>query len=516
MSNLKENLLMEIEEFRKIGHKFVNKEISMMEFKHASGGMGVYAHRGGKEFMIRLRIPSGVISMEQIRQIYSLAKKYKLERLHFTTRQAIQYHGLNIDEICDLMKDALDYGIYTRGAGGNYPRNVALSPLSGVDKNEAFDPTCYALATGNYFMERILTYKLPRKLKVSFSNNENDTAHCTVQDLGFLAINEKDKNMFKVYIGGGIGRNPKTALIYPELIKAEDVLYYVEAMVNLFKAEGNYENKNKARIRYIVDKLGEEGFIDTYKKFVKEAFDTCNFNIEDTNEAYEEVGSGIDIENNRLVEQKQKGMYSVYVHPIGGQIEVAHIKAIIDLLEEYKKPEIRLSMTEGVYFRNLNGEEAKELLEKTKCIGGNTSFEYSVSCIGIPTCQMGIAESQKRLRETIECVINNQENVVNLPRLYFSGCGNSCGVHQIGVIGFCGKKKKVNDIVSEVYEVHINGSFKEKDARLGEYVVDILATEIPIFINELCSILNKGNISYEDYLKNNKGSFKELVEKYSC
>ena len=119
-------------------------------------------------------------------------------------------------------------------------------------------------------MERITTYKLPRKLKVSFSNGSSDTAHCTIQDLGFLAVRKDGKDYFRVYLGGGLGRNPKVALLYPELIEPSEVLNYVEAMVRLFKAEGNYENKAKARIRYIVDKLGEEGFISEYKKYVDE------------------------------------------------------------------------------------------------------------------------------------------------------------------------------------------------------------------------------------------------------
>ena len=223
MKELKEKLLSEIEDFRELGHKFYDGEVSMMDFKHASGGMGVYAHKGGKEFMIRLRIPSGIITVPQLNLIYDWAVKYGLDKLHFTTRQAIQYHGISIDSVCDLMEDALKEDIYTRGAGGNFPRNVALSPLSGVDKEEAFDPTPYALAVGNYFMERITTYKLPRKLKVSFSNSERDTAHCTIQDLGFLAVNENGKNQFRVYLGGGLGRNPRLALIYPELINPDEV-----------------------------------------------------------------------------------------------------------------------------------------------------------------------------------------------------------------------------------------------------------------------------------------------------
>lgn len=516
MENLKERLLPEIEEFRKVGHKFVNGEMSVMDFKHASGGMGAYAHRGGKEFMLRLRMPSGIITMPQLKLIYDWAEKYKLGGLHFTTRQAIQYHGLSIDEVCDLMKEALDKDIYTRGAGGNFPRNVALSPLSGVDKEEAFDVTPYAVATGEYFMERITTYKLPRKLKVSFSNASSDTAHCTIQDLGFLAVNKDGKDYFRVYLGGGLGRNPKLALIYPELIEPSEVLNYVEAMVRLFKAEGNYENKAKARVRYMVDKLGEEGFIAEYKKYVDEVKKEENYKLSVEAKKYDKKGIETNITNSRLVEQKQAGLYSVYLHPVGGQIKLSDLKAIIDTLERFDDPEIRLSMTEGVYFRNLNGKEAEELLEVTNNMGGLTSFDYSVSCIGVPTCQIGICESQEVLRETLDHVKKNVSNVDLLPRLYFSGCGNSCGVHEIAEIGFTGKKKRINDVIQEAYEVHVDGSFVEGEARLGKCFGDIARKDIPMFICELAENLNTANKPFIEYIKSNENEFKALVEKYNC
>ncbi len=135
----------EILKFRQVGHQFVKKEINTAQFKAASGGMGVYAQKGGEKFMIRLRIPSGVLNLPHLELIAGFAGQYKLKNIHFTTRQAIQLHDLGIDEVCDIMDAALAHGLYTRGSGGNYPRNVALSPLSGVEKGEAFDVTPYAL-----------------------------------------------------------------------------------------------------------------------------------------------------------------------------------------------------------------------------------------------------------------------------------------------------------------------------------------------------------------------------------
>ena len=319
-----------------------------------------------------------------------------------------------------------------------------------------------------------------------------------------------------MYLGGGLGRNPKLALIYPELIEPSEVLNYVEAMVRLFKAEGNYENKAKARVRYMVDKLGEEGFIAEYKKYVDEVKKEENYKLSVEAKKYDKTGIETNITNSRLVEQKQAGLYSVYLHPVGGQIKLSDLKAIIDTLERFDDPEIRLSMTEGVYFRNLNGKEAEELLEVTNNMGGSTSFDYSVSCIGVPTCQMGICESQEVLRETLDHVKKNVSNIDLLPRLYFSGCGNSCGVHEIAEIGFTGKKKRINDVIQEAYEVHVDGSFVEGEARLGKCFGDIARKDIPMFICELAENLNTANKPFIEYIKSDENEFKALVEKYNC
>ena len=152
MENYNEMLKSEISSFRELGHRFFNKEVSVGDFKGASGGMGVYAQRGGQSFMIRLRTSSGVISKEHMRLISSFAEQYKVENIHLTTRQAVQLHNLGIDDVCDIMETAIDHGLYTRGGGGNFPRNVSLSVLSGVEKNEYFDVTDFALKTGEYLM----------------------------------------------------------------------------------------------------------------------------------------------------------------------------------------------------------------------------------------------------------------------------------------------------------------------------------------------------------------------------
>lgn len=515
MKNLKEKLLVEIEAFKELGDNFLKGEVSVADFKKVSGGMGVYSERSKKEFMIRLRIPSGITNIEQMNWLCDVAEKYELEKFHLTTREAVQYHNLSIDQVCNIMKEGIDNDIYSRGGGGNYPRNVAMSPLSGVDRSEAFDVTPYALTVNNHFLSKITKYKLPRKLKVSFSSSNDDLGHASVADLGFLAVIKDDKKYFKVYMGGGLGRNPKVGIEYDELIEPSEVLYHVEAITNLFISEGDYENRNKARIRYIVERLGEEKFIEVYKEHLKSVKNTEKLDLEVILKEYTKQGVEINIKHPRLYEQKQKGLYSVYFHPIGGQIYVEELRNILENLKGIEDLEIRLTMTEGIYFRNLNGEEAKNVLELTQDLGGETAIEQSVSCIGVPICQVGILESQKTLNNIIDYFKEKNHKNDVLPRIHVSGCGNSCAVHEVVGIGFTGKRKKVNDNVEDVFELHINGSFEIGNARLGKVYGDILALEVPEFLYELALLIENKNIDFYEFVKNNEKELIELVKKYT-
>jgi ferredoxin-nitrite reductase len=515
MENLKEQLISDIENFREVGHKFLSGEVNRNNFKKTSGGMGVYAHRSGTEFMVRLRTFSGVISIDKLQLIYDFASKYNLGGIHLTTRQAIQLHGLGIDEICEIMLKGLDEEIYTRGAGGNFPRNVALSPLSGVDPEEAFDVTPYAIKVNEHFVSKIRSYKLPRKLKVAFASSNADEAHTTVTDLGFLAVKENNKECFKLYIGGGIGRNPRLAVPFDELVEPKDVLYHVEAITNLFIAEGDYENHGKARIRYIVERMGAEQFIECYKKHLAQVKETQNLELDLVTKEVIKQGIETDLNSPRLFKQKQEGLYSVYFHPIGGQLKLSVLKMLLDELKSIDETEVRLTMNEGLYIRNLNGKEAERLIKLTKALGGETRLEQSVACIGVPTCQIGILNGQKTLQEIIAKFKEEGLTEDILPKVHISGCPNSCGVHEIGIIGFQGKLKRVNNESKNVFELYVKGALGEGVTRLGDSYGDILQDEVPQFLFELAKIIKEEKLEFINWLEKNEESFKQLVAKFA-
>ena len=230
--------------------------------------------------------------------------------------------------------------------------------------------------------------------------------------------------------------------------------------------------------------------------------------------SYSKSGSKIDLKHNRLIEQKQEGLYTVYFHPIGGILKLDTFKSILDNIENVNDLEIRLAMNEGMYIRNLNGEEAKSLIELTQNLGGETKLEQSAACIGVPTCQIGIAESQSLLKEILDYFKKNEFDKDILPSIRISGCNNSCGTHQIGALGFAGKKKRVNDEVKEVFELHIDGGLDREKAEFGKVRGDIIREDIPKFLYKLAVEIDKLNISYEEFVNENNKLLNELVNEY--
>lgn len=517
MQEYKKILKNEVTHFKKMGYDFLEGKITRAEFKGLSGGMGCYAQRDGKKFMIRLRTPSGIISKEHLDLILNYTKQYKLDKIHLTTRQAVQLHDLSLDNVCDIMVDAIDHDLFTRGGGGNYPRNVSLSPLSGVEKGEAFDVTPYALQVGHYFLRNSTTYKLPRKLKVAFSSSELDRACATINDLGFIAVIENGKPYFKMWLTGGMGNGAAIGIPFDELIEPEEVLYYVEAMIQLFIEEGDYTNKAKARTRFIPKRMGVENFLKCYHQHLEHVKQTEQFDGI-TPIIYEEKLWKSDINDNFLIiPQKQENLYSVILHPACGQIKVETLEKLANFLENLEGAEIRSSMEEDIYVRNLSAQNAQKLLDVVETGIMHTKIQNSVSCIGTPTCQMGILQSQNLYYSIIEAV--NKANLSNavqnqLPSVHISGCPNSCTRHQVVPMGFTGKKKQINGTLTDVFELYIDGNVSKNNTHMGKILGCIKVNEIPNFIVELGKLLEQFSIDYTRLLNEKQEDFNSLVDKY--
>ena len=530
MTEFKEDL----KDFREMTEKFYAKEVSVKDYKGFSGGFGSYEQRGAEASMLRLRMPGGRITKEKLKFLVDAIAAYDVRRVHLTTCQTVQFHDLGMKAVCDIMEQAMEVGIITRGGGGDFPRNVMVSPLSGVEQGEYFDVLPYAERTGDYLMGMIKTVKLPRKLKVGFSNSPANVTHATFRDLGFVA---KENGRFDVYSAGGLGNNYKMGVKVAEDVKPEEVLYYVEAMVRTFTTYGNYESRAKSRTRYMQETLGVEGYKKAYQEkllevkaefkdslLTKESSVSAEqksnteesvVNIKEQESQLKNVAAYPQTESasERVITQKQAGLYAVAYHPVGGMVPAQKFEEIYEGIKNAAKAEVRVAPDETLYIINLNAQQA-EKIHKITADGAKNLFETSVSCIGSTVCQIGLRDSQGLLASIVEAVEPYHFADGVLPRIHISGCPSSCGTHQIGKMGFRGASKSVNGKAEPAFAFYVNGQDTQGEERFGEEWGVMLATDIPKFFVELGTVISEEKISYEQWYKKNMDTLKNIVEPY--
>lgn len=532
MEQLMKEFRRDLAEFREMTERFYAKEVSVKEYKGFSGGFGSYAQKGGEASMLRLRLPGGRLTKEKLKFIADTIEEYGILKVHFTTCQTVQFHGLDAASVCEIMEKALDVGIITRGGGGDFPRNVMVSPLSGVEEGEYFDVMPYAMAVSDYLLGIIKTVKLPRKLKVCFSNSPANETHATFRDLGFAA---RPDGTFDVYSAGGLGNHPRMGVKVAEQVPPPEALCYVKAMVETFVAYGNYESRGKARTRYMQETLGTEGYkqaflekLEAVKAQENLTIDIARYEGQEASEIHDKIceaaggnqeadsgrkEEGTKLSGRRIIAQKQAGLYAVVYHPAGGVPGPSKFAEIYDVIRDMDGVELRVAPDEAVYIINLNSEEAKKVIAATSDSAQNL-FETSVACIGASICQVGLRDSQRVLSQIIEEVRKHDFADGVLPRIHISGCTSSCGTHQIGTLGFHGGVKRVDDAAKPAFTFHVNGSDREGKERFGEQWGMMLEQELPAFFVELGEAVSAEHTTFDDWFERNPKKLREIAEKY--
>ena len=508
---------MNLQEWKKEMPAFIEKtdafyagEVPVKDYKGFSGFYGSYAQKGAKASMLRLRMTSGEVTKEKLDFVVKAIQKHNVNKAHFTTCQAIQLHNLQKEAVYDIMENALDAGIVCFGGGGDFPRNVMCSPLTGVEQGEYFDVQPYALAAGDFLMGFVKAEKMPRKLKVCFSNSPKNMPHATFRDLGFVATPE---GKFDVYSAGGLGNNPKFGVKVAQGIDPEDICYYIKAMWLTFRTYGNYENRAKARTRYMQDVCGgPEGYKKAYLEKLEEVKGE-DLKISVTPKTYSKKGNGT-IEGDFVIPQKQEGLYAVMYHPVGGSPDLEVLSKLNDAIQPMEDVVVRLAPDESSYIINLTASEAQEILDIIKNDNAKTIFETSVSCIGATICQQGLRDSQALLHACVDAV--REANIKNgaLPQIHISGCPSSCGTHQTGCWGFRGHVKMVDKKPQSGFMLYINGNDKQGEERMGKEVGAILETEIPKFVVEVGKAVEASGMTFEEWYKKDPQAFEDIAKPY--
>ncbi len=502
----------EFDEFRQKTDAFYAGQMDKAAYKAFSGRFGSYAQRGGESNMLRLRMPAGRLTKDRLAFVADVIGRYQVKRAHFTTCQTIQLHDIDGQTAADIMAEALDAGIVTLGGGGDYPRNVMCSPLSGTERGEYFDTLPWAEAAGDYLLGFIHAPAMPRKLKVAFSNSPVNLTHATFRDLGFAA---RPDGLFDVYSAGGLGPNPRMGILSAEAVKPSQILYHIKAMWLLFLAHGNYASRVRARTRYIPEALGgQQAYVDAYRSKLEEVFASGeDLTLALTPHEITKNGDGTHIEGFRVLPQKQEGLYSILYHPIGGQPRTDWFSEILQVIKDMEEAELRLTPDEGVYLINLTGQEARKVLDATRD-GADTPFETSVSCIGSSTCQVGIGDSQRLLAACVEAVRAAELSANALPQIHISGCPSSCGTHQIGSIGFQGTVKMIDKQPHPAFFLQIGGKENRQDTRFASQAGAILEKDIPDFLVALGKVVDKSGLVFDQWYRQNPEGILQLAKPY--
>ncbi|MBZ4682762.1 MAG: hypothetical protein PWP46_2009 [Fusobacteriaceae bacterium] len=491
---------------------FINEKISKKDFKPFAAESGVYWERDGINYMIRPRIPSGIISLFSLKKIVELAKKYNGSRLHFTTRQDIQFHGIKLENTIKIVKELKEYEIYTRGTGGNTARNITIPPLTGLIENEKFDVAPYALVATEFLIQDSTNYSLPRKYKIGFSSTDEDIAHVKISDLGFLAKIKNNKKGFVVYGAGGLGAVARPAIILKDFISENEVIYYVQAMKRVFDKYGDRTNKSKARIRFILERLGEEEFKKIFfeeLENVKKEINIENINISKFNKINYFINGEKNSRKQDVIKSKYKNRYILHIKPENGNVEPKKFYEFLLKLEKIDKNlEFRLSLNQDFYIVGIDGKDVNKILELKKNYFKEPKSNNIKACTGATTCQLGICSSQGLLGNILQTL--NKEEVKYLPEINISGCPNSCAQHQIAELGFSGRKIRVNDNVVPAYSVYINGNVKNKIAEFGEEIGILPAKKIIDFLRYVAKLRQNDNSEISKFYKKNKS---KLIDK---
>lgn len=523
MIKITEQILKSVEEFKDKLEKYKNGQVDI--FKPFGAPMGIYEERLTDTYMIRARIPGGVITLDEFKAISKIAKKYGKNKVHFTSRQDIQFHSVGIDDLNNVLEDLIKAGLTTKGAGGNTVRNVGCSPLSGVSQDDVFDVTPYVKEVTNYLIADPTNMNLPRKLKIAFSNSAEDTANATISDLGFIAKSIDGKKGFEVYGGGGLGGSARAALKISDFVEAKEALYYVQAVKEVFENEGDRTNRNKARLRFVVQRLGEEKFIELFKNQLAKVKNERQLNI---NIDLKEKELQYTLENNKfeadskyeniVFPQKQLGYFSLYVHPKNGNISTEDLDKVLNFLTDLEyETSVRLTLTQGFYVRDLKENDLEKLIDITSKFSSTFNLDNSISCAGPTICNLGICNSQGLLSSISEAFKDSAQEVKReLPRIFISGCHNSCGHHQKGIIGFAGRAKRTEDGFIPAYSIFFNGRVGAGGAKLGKAFGDIPAKKIPEFLLELVNLKIKSDYKdFVEFIKEEELEIKDLIVKHS-
>ena len=506
--------LRDIERFELAIEQYLNGEISDDVFRVMRLNNGIYGQRqGGTNQMVRIKLPAGTITPEQLDLMGELAVEFSRGWGHITTRQNIQFHFVELRQLPALLRRLAELGLTSREACGDTVRNVMACHLAGACPHEQLDVTPWAEAVYRHFVRNPLGQRLPRKFKVNFSGCGTDCGQAMFNDVGVVAVQRtRDdgsiEHGFRVYIAGGLGATPHPALSLEEFTSREDLLPTIEATLRVFDQTGNRDNKLRARLKWVVDQLG----IDEVRRRVLKIRHTLPASsswpggippeVTEVGDApagraregeVTAVGQGVAVqlrssdpytrwEQTSVVRGAAKGTVSAVAYAALGDITAAQFHALADI-QRRLGADVRLSNRQNVGFRGLTEAQLRDLYTSLEAIGmalpGAELARDVVACPGADTCNIAVTQSRGLAKAIGEALEAEGLAEVGGVRINISGCTNSCGQHHASDIGFFGAERRANGLAAPGYQMLLGGYVGQEQIHFGEKATRLPAKAAP-------------------------------------
>lgn len=494
-------------------HEYKTGKLPEDKFKSLRLARGVYGQRQLGVQMVRIKLPYGKLLYNQLINIANVSDKYSNGNLHLTTRQDVQIHHVSLDKTPELWETLEQDKITLREACGNTVRNITASPFAGIDPNEPFDVSPYAEALFQYLLRNPVNQDMGRKIKISFSSSEKDTAFSFLHDLGFIPKIVDDVKGFKILVGGGLGVKPFLAKVATEFIKAEDIFAYTIAVLRVFDRYGERQKRNKARLKYLIDSIGIEEFLSLVNEELL-VVENPKLEIIEAKEPklnsvrvapitnVEDVNDYLRWYRTNIYHQKQTEFYTIQLKITNGNIQSIVARKLAKLVNHFSAGELRVTINQGLIIKYVRKDSLPFIYEELKKLDlvkpGFDSAADITACPGTDTCNLGIANSTNLAKELEKFIEREHRDLVENKdiKIKISGCFNACGQHSIANIGFHGSTlKKEGKLIPAVQLLLGGGILGNGDGIISEKVIKLPTKRA---IKAIDIILN-------DYAKNGKG-----------
>jgi sulfite reductase (ferredoxin) len=504
----------DIERFERAVEQYLAGAIDEDVFRVMRLNNGVYGQRqGGTNQMVRIKLPAGSITPEQLDLMGFLAETYSRGWGHITTRQNVQIHFVELRQVPEVMRHLASVGLTSREACGDTVRNVMACHLAGACPYEHLDVTPWAEATFRHFVRNPLGQRLPRKFKVNFSGCSTDCGQAMFNDVGVVAVSRtRDDGTteagFRVYLAGGLGATPHPALALEEFTSREDLLPTVEAVLRVFDQTGNRDNKLRARLKWVVDTLG----IDEVRRRVLKVRRTLPASSSWPGGIPAEVvaagddpagavaagertavGQGVRVDllptdpyrrwvATSVIRGTADGRVSAVAYAQLGDITAEQFRALASIQRELAA-DVRLSNRQNVVFRSLTEDQVPVLYARLEAIGmarpGAELARDVVACPGADTCNIAVTQSRGLAKAIGDALEAEGLAEVGGIRINISGCTNSCGQHHASDIGFFGAERRAHGRSAPGYQMLLGGYVGQEQIHFGDKALRLPAKNAP-------------------------------------